>query len=165
METFESIQQRLQARNPKVTPPRVVSSPNLLTGICYCGKCGGAMTLRRARTATIVTILARSRRGSETGCKGRAIPMDKLDRMVVTHFEERVLDPERIEEVLASLLDHRQEGVERRGQHIAEPHQRATEADHRLNRLYDAIEAGSLNVAESACHECGTRLDPTLERK
>ncbi len=79
--------------------------------------------------------------------------MDKLDRMVVTHLEERLLDPERIEDVLASLLDRRQEGVERHSQHIGELRQRATEADHRLNRLYDAIEAGSLDPAESALSE------------
>ena len=72
----------------------------------------------------------RARQG-ETGCKARAIPMDKLDRIVVSHIEERVLDPERIEDVLASLLDRRQESVERRSQHIAELNQRAAEADMR----------------------------------
>lgn len=154
LETFEAIQQRLQARNPKVTPPRVVGSPNLLTGICYCGKCGGAMTLRTGKNGRYryYACSIKARQG-ETGCKGRAIPMDKLDRMVVTHLEERVLDPERIEVVLASLLDRRQEGVERRSQHIGELRQRAAEADHRLNRLYDAIEAGSLDPAESALSE------------
>ncbi|WP_288197452.1 hypothetical protein [uncultured Pleomorphomonas sp.] len=67
--------------------------------------------------------------------------MDKLNRIVVSHIEERLLDPERIEDVLASLLARRQESIERR-QHIAELNQRATEADNRLKRLYDAIEAG-----------------------
>ena len=80
----------------------------------------------------------RARQG-DTGCKGRAIPMDKLDRMVVTHIEERLLDPERIEDVLASLLDRRQEGVERRSQHIAELNHRAAEADNRLKRLDEAM--------------------------
>ncbi len=77
----------------------------------------------------------------------------KLDRMVVTHIEERLLDPERIEDILASLLDRRQEGVERRSQHIAELNHRAAEADNRLKRLYDAIEAGSLDPAESSLGE------------
>ena len=80
----------------------------------------------------------------------RAIPMDKLDRIVVSHIEERLLDPERIEDVLASLLDRRQESVERRGQHIAELNQRAAEADMRLKRLYDAIEADSAGSSEPA---------------
>ncbi|WKW52032.1 recombinase family protein [Rhodomicrobium lacus] len=159
IETFDAIQRRLQANNPKVTPPRVVSGPNLLTGICYCGNCGGAMTLRTGKNGRYryYACSIRARQG-ETGCKGRAIPMDKLDRMVVGHIEERLLDPERIEEVLASLLDRRQEGVERRSKHIAELNQRAAEADMRLKRLYDAIEAGSLDPAESALGERITGL-------
>ena len=153
-ETFEGVQKRLKANNPKVTPPRVVSGPNLLTGICYCGNCGGAMTLRTGKSGRYryYACSIRARQG-ETGCKGRAIPMDKLDRMVVSHIEERLLDPERIEEVLAALLDRRQESIERRSKHIAELNQRAAEADMRLKRLYDAIESGSLDPAESALGE------------
>ncbi len=153
-ETFDAVQSRLQANNPKVTPPRVVSGPNLLTGICYCGNCGGAMTLRTGKSGRYryYACSIRARQGA-TGCKGRAIPMDKLDRMVVNHIEERLLDPERIEDVLASLLDRRQEGVERRSQHIAELNQRAAEADMRLKRLHDAIESSSLDPSESALGE------------
>ncbi len=153
-ETFDAVQSRLKANNPKVTPPRVVSGPNLLTGICYCGNCGGAMTLRTGKSGRYryYACSIRARQGA-TGCKGRAIPMGKLDKMVVNHIEERLLDPERIEEVLASLLDRRQEGVERRSQHIAELNQRAAEADMRLKRLYDAIESGSLDPTEAALGE------------
>ncbi|WP_197673714.1 recombinase family protein [Stappia sp. ES.058] len=154
LETFEAVQNRLKVNNKKVTPPRVVSGPNLLTGVCHCGNCGGAMTLRTGKNDhyRYYTCSTRARQG-ETGCKGRAIPMDKLDRMLVKHIEERLLDPERIKVVLASLLGRRQEGVERRSQHIAELNQRAAEADNRLKRLYDAIEAGSLDAAESALGE------------
>ena len=30
-------------------PPRAVSGPTLLTGICFCASCGGAMTLRTGK--------------------------------------------------------------------------------------------------------------------
>uniref|UniRef100_UPI002FDA464C zinc ribbon domain-containing protein n=1 Tax=Pontibaca methylaminivorans TaxID=515897 RepID=UPI002FDA464C len=87
---------------------------------CHCGNCGGAMTLRTGKNGRhryyACSIRARQ---VETGCKGRAIPMDKLDRIVVSHIEERLLDPERTCDVLASLLDRRQESVKRRSQHIA----------------------------------------------
>jgi hypothetical protein len=48
--------------------------------------------------------------------------------------------------------------VERRSKHIAELNQRAAEADIRLKRLYDAIEAGSLDPAEPAFGERITSL-------
>ncbi len=47
--TFDAVQAHLRARNPRVTPARVVSGPTLLTGICFCGACGGAMTLRTGK--------------------------------------------------------------------------------------------------------------------
>jgi hypothetical protein len=47
--TFDAVQARLKARDPRMTPARVTSGPTLLTGICFCAKCGGAMTLRTGK--------------------------------------------------------------------------------------------------------------------
>src|SRR3982074_3747719 len=68
--------------------------------------------------------------------------MDKLDTLVAGHIEHRPLAPDRLEEVLASVLDRRQERGARRREHIAELNKRAAETDLRLKRLYDAIETG-----------------------
>ena len=59
-----------------------------------------------------------------------------------------LLAPERLEEVLASVLDRRQERTERRRQHITELNKRAVEADLRLKRLYDAIETGVADLSD-----------------
>ena len=64
-------------------------------------------------------------RQGETGCKGRAIPMEKLDDLVASHIEKRLLQPERLENVLASVLDRRQDRAERRRAHIGELNKRA----------------------------------------
>lgn len=48
-------------------------------------------------------------RQGKTGCKGRTIPMDKLDHLVADHLESRFLEPQRLETVLASVIDRRQE--------------------------------------------------------
>jgi DNA invertase Pin-like site-specific DNA recombinase len=45
-ETFDRVQALLKSRNPRVSPPRVVTSPILLTGLAVCASCGGSMTLR-----------------------------------------------------------------------------------------------------------------------
>ncbi|WP_322067285.1 recombinase family protein [Burkholderia ubonensis] len=47
--TFDAVQAHLRSRSPEVIPARVVSGPTLLTGICHCGKCGGAVTLRTGK--------------------------------------------------------------------------------------------------------------------
>lgn len=92
-------------------------------------------------------------RQGETGCKGRSIPMDKLDSLVAEHIADRLLQPTRLEEVLASVLDRRQERAERRRKHIAELNKRAAETDLRLKRLYDAIEAGIADLEDPVLKE------------
>ena len=148
-ETFDAVQARLKARQPMVTPARVTSGPTLLTGICFCAKCGGAMTLRTGKGSTgalyrYYTCSTKARQG-KTGCKGRTIPMDKLDDLVASHMEERLLQPKRLKTILANLLDGREDRAERRRQHLAELHKRITETDQRLGRLYDAIEGGMVD--------------------
>jgi hypothetical protein len=76
--------------------------------------------------------------------------MEKLDNLVASHIEERLLQPERLEEVLASVLDRRQDRADRRREQIAELNQRAAETDLRLKRLYDAIESGIADLADLA---------------
>ncbi|MCR4268437.1 recombinase family protein [Nitratireductor sp. ZSWI3] len=156
-ETFDAVQARLKSRNPMVTPARVSSGPTLLTGICFCAKCGGAMTLRTGRgsaggTYRYYTCSTKARQG-KTGCKGRTIPMDKLDNLVADHIGDRLLQPKRLETILASVIDRRQERIERRREHLAELHRRITETDQRLGRLYDAIESGMVDKDDAMAKE------------
>jgi hypothetical protein len=163
--TFDAVQAHLRARNPKVTPARVVSGPTLLTGICFCAGCGGAMTIRTGKGGRYryYTFSIAARQGA-TGCKGRSIPMEKLDDLVAAHLERRLLDPERLEEILATVLDRRQERAERRHAHIAELNKRAAEADARLRRLYDAIESGVADLDDPALKERVAELKATRDQ-
>jgi site-specific DNA recombinase len=57
------------------------------------------------------------------------VPMEKLDELVASHLEKRLLNPARLEEILSTVLDRRQERSERKQQHIAELNKRAAETD------------------------------------
>lgn len=142
----EAVRARLTSRNAKWTPPRVSTGPNLLTGICFCGSCGGAMTLRTGKGSAggqyrYYACSTKARMG-EAGCKGLAVPMHKLDDAIIDHLESRLLDPGRLAALMEQLLDRREEWADQRRSHIAEMRKRATEADAKLNRLYEAIENG-----------------------
>jgi site-specific DNA recombinase len=65
-------------------------------------------------------------------------------------LRNQLLQPERLETVLAAALDRREEHAERRREHIAELNKRATESELRLKRLYDAIEAGVADLDDPA---------------
>ncbi len=165
-ETFKGVQAMLKSRSPMVTPARIVGGPTLLTGICFCADCGGAMTLRtsgKGKQYRYYTCSTTARQG-QTGCHGRSIPMDKLDDLVAQHLEERLLDPERLTEILAALLDRRAEQADRRRAHAAELAKRAAEASARLKRLYDAIEQGVADISDPALRDRIDELKATRDQ-
>ncbi len=142
-ETFEAVQKLLKARNPKVMPARVISGPTMLTGLIHCAKCGGAMTIRtgKGRPYRYYACSMKARQGP-TACEGMAVPMEKLDDLVVNHLEKQLLQPERLETVLAAALERREDHAERRREHIAELNKRAA------NRNYAS--SGSMTPSRRA---------------
>jgi site-specific DNA recombinase len=156
---FEAVQMLLKARSAAMTAPRVVSGPTLLTGICFCAACGGAMTLKTGKSGRYryYTCCTKARQG-ETGCKGRTVPMEKLNSLVAEHIEQRLLQPKRLEQILSRVLDRREERARSRTTHIAELRKRASEAEAKLKRLYDAIENGIADVSDPMLKERVTEL-------
>jgi hypothetical protein len=74
--------------------------------------------------------------------------MEKLDTLVAGHIEHRLLQPSRLEKILSSVLGRREERAGRQATHIAELRKRASEADAKLKRLYDAIENGVTDLSD-----------------
>ena len=94
-DVFERVQRQLHARSPKVVAPRVTTGPILLTGLAVCASCGGGMMLRTGtsksgRVYRYYTCSNCATKG-KTVCKGRSIPMDKLDPLVTDHLMERLV--------------------------------------------------------------------------
>ncbi|WP_095089997.1 recombinase family protein [Mesorhizobium sophorae] len=141
--TFDAVQATLKAKNPKVMPPRVVTGPILLTGIATCADCNGGMTLRtgkygRYRYYTCATFAQKGK----SACKGRSIPMDKLDRMVTERLADKLLTPERIGDLLAGLMQRQTARDEDHGARLSALRAKTADAKGRLDRLYAAIESG-----------------------
>ena len=74
------------------------------------------------------------------------------------HQRGRLLEPKRLEHTLSRVLDRREERAKRRTAHIAELRKRASEADAKLKRLYDAIENGIADVSDPMLKERLTEL-------
>ena len=143
---FAQVQSLLKSRNPRVTPPRTVSGPILLSGLAVCATCDGGMTLRTGTSKTgkvhrYYTCSACFRSG-KTACKGRSIRMDKLDNLIIEHLVKRLLDPDRLGVMLSTLANRRAAKAatidERATLLASEVHDR----DDRLRRLYKLIEDG-----------------------
>ena len=144
-EAYEAVQRNMERRRPMTAHSQAYCGPTLLGGIIFCGKCGGAMTLRTGSgnggSYRYYTCGTRARTGDK-GCGGISVRMDRVDAAVINHLEHRLLDPKRLATMMDNIIDRRDEFVQRRSKHIADLRKRATEADAKLQRLYEAIENG-----------------------
>lgn len=160
-EEFHEVQRQLRARSPAMMPPRAVGGMTLLTGICFCAACGGAMILRTGTTAgrsyRYYTCSTKARQGP-IGCKGVSLRMEKLDDAAISFLASELLDPERLEPLMAPLLVHRDAWADRRRTHVAQLRERAADAATKLRRLYEAIENGMLVASDRMFRERVTEL-------
>ncbi|MVS99812.1 recombinase family protein [Devosia marina] len=151
--TFDRLQKMLKARNPKVTPPRTVTGPILLTGLATCASCGGGMTLRTGKSGRYrYYACATCAQKGKSACKGRAIPMDRLDNIVTERLAADLLTPSRVHSLLEALLERQAARNSDHAERVAALRAKLLEAEGRLSRLYQAIETG---IADPA--------DPTLK--
>jgi site-specific DNA recombinase len=150
---FARVQRLLHARNPKVVAPRITTGPILLTGLAVCATCSGAMVLRTGTSGTngrvyrYYTCSNCATKGKSV-CKGRSIPMDKLDRLVTESLMERLFKPERLAVMLSSLAARRSEKAESLNSRLLALQKEVTDAEDKLARLYRLVEEGLTDLDE-----------------
>ncbi|MGA0534079.1 recombinase family protein [Hansschlegelia sp. KR7-227] len=144
--TFDAVQAKLKSHNPRVTAPRSVTGPILLTGLAACASCSGAMTLRTgtSKTGAVHRYYSCSTcaRQGKSACKGRSIRMDKLDDLVVEHLSDRLFQPDRLTALLASVMARRNQKSAEVDTRVTALQTEATEAEEKLKRLYRMVEEG-----------------------
>ncbi len=150
-ETFARVRALLTQRNPKQTPPRVVNSPTLLSNLARCASCGGSMTLRTGKSGKYryYTCSTCARLG-KTACKGRSVPMNTLDTLVIDHFAAKILAPERLEPMLKELLSGQSGKASVRLEEVKALKRELREIEDKTNRLLDMVERGVANLDDDA---------------
>ena len=148
----ETFQRAAAARGPEAIrlPPRLVSSPILLTGLLKCGHCHAGMTLpigksgkyRYYKCTTCVN-------KGNAQCPSCNIPMEKLDELVLEHMASRVFASRRLQLMLteARRSIRIRTAVDR--QKIATLQVELRKADDRLSKIYEAVETGVLPLDET----------------
>lgn len=150
---FDAVQAQLKARNPKVTPPRTVTGPTLLTGLATCASCQAGMTLRTGKSGRYryYTCASAAQKG-KSACTGRSVPMDKLDDLITAKLVDDLLTPERVGNLLNALIARQSDRETESAQRLTALKAKLGDAEERLKRLYTAIENG---IADPS--------DPTLK--
>ena len=87
-------------------------------------------------------------RMGKTACKGRSIPMDRLDQLVTSHIADYLLVPDRVADLLVDIVNRRaMAGGEVRNR-IDQLSREASTAEDKLRRLYALVEDGVTDLDE-----------------
>lgn len=163
---FMEVARKRHERSPAVTPARVVSSPTLLTGLLRCANCGAGMTTATGKGGRYRYYKCNTRIGQSSGaCTTPAVPMEKMDRLVLDAFADKLLTPGRLKEMLREMKGHLKTAHSRQDETIVLLQRELNELETATNRLYDAVEKDLLpmdDMLRSRAQKLKSRRDAVL---
>ena len=150
-ETFDRVQLLIKDRTPVNMHPKRVASRYLFSGLAKCGHCGKALVGQDAKSGQFTYYVCGTRLKKGAGsCPAHYLNSRCFENMVIDKIKEHVLTTDNLtmlvkmvnEEMDSLAVDYRQrlECV------IGE----VTDVDRRLERLYDALETGKIQIADLA---------------
>jgi hypothetical protein len=150
MATFQRTQARRASRAPAVVPPRVLTSPTLLTGLLKCGCCGAGMTLATGKGGRYRYYKCNTRIGKGIDyCAGGNVPMQKLDDLVLGSLVDRVFTGARVKLMLESLARRARDKHRHEHRQIEALNRELAAVTGGMGRLYEGIEKGLIKLDDT----------------
>jgi len=156
---FASVHRILAQRNPFKTPPRVVNTPTLLTGLAKCGGCGRAMVKGTGKGGRYSYYVCSTRnRVGVTACKGQRVPMVGADDLVSGALLEMVLQPDHLAKLLGELRKSNKAGREDETGRKVELSRELKTVAAEIRNLMRLVETGVLGAEDRDLREPLQRL-------
>jgi len=151
-EQFDSAAAIRAARNPRRMPPHVAAGTNLLTGVARCGMpgCRSGLTIYSGKSGRYSYVTCNNRVNGPKTCTCPRMPRQKLDDIVLDVLERQLLVPERLEQLLAGLLEDSNEANARRRAELVDARKQETMARSAITRLLELIETGVMSARDPA---------------
>jgi hypothetical protein len=147
---FNEVQGLLKSRSPKQLPPRVVNGPTLLAGVARCGHCGSALIKNSGKSGAYTYYsCSRKQKVGPKACQGVRIRMDKLDGIVVNEVTKRVLEPQRLTEMLQDYVKASSDREQGDRGLIAKLRREQSEAEAGIRRLLELVEKGLMHAEDT----------------
>ncbi|WP_370623254.1 recombinase family protein [Polynucleobacter sp. UB-Tiil-W10] len=163
---FEATKARKQSRSFDVVPPRVVTTKTLLTGLAKCGLCGSSMTLMTGKGGKYryYKCATRINKGARL-CTNPAVPMEKLDQLVLSNLASQVFSESRVKSMLAELKRQIKDGQEADGAEIKVLQKELDLLQTKSSRLMEAVENNLIpmdEVLQKRSHQISARRQEVL---
>ena len=158
---FQDAKRKREARAPRVTHPRVVSSRYLLSGLIRCKRCETAFTGTVAKSGQYSYYVCNSsRRKGRGSCKAAHLPKNKVEDFVVERIRNSILTPENLEDLLRLTNEELLETSQEYSELLDILKSQISDVDYRLEKLYDALETGAVEGSQLA-----PRITSLIEKK
>ena len=157
--TFNTAQGLLQSRAPKRMPPRVANGPTFLAGLARCGHCGAALIQNTGKGGAYrYYCCSRKLKEGAMACRGMRMRMDKLDGTVIGEVAKRVLEPERLREMLESYVKTASDRQEMNRDRLSKLRAAHKETEAKIMRLLELVENGLMHAEDTELRERLTGL-------
>jgi site-specific DNA recombinase len=137
----------MKERMPKRIHPRRVSSPFLLSGIAFCGYCGKALVGRYAKSGEFAYYVCGTldKKGSKS-CSAKYLNTDKFESMVIRQIKEHIFTRDNLINLVRMVNEEMDSAMQLYQSEYELVSDMIAEINHRLERLYDAVETGKLGL-------------------
>lgn len=150
-EDFEKVQAILKSRSFQKVHPRRTGSRFLLSGLVKCGSCRRTYTGTTAKSGKFSYYVCGSKlqKGGES-CKASYLPSHTLEERVLGVIKDYILKEEHLRKLVDMVAEEMEVSSSSGKQRLDILDEEADEVERRLDRLYDALETGSLSMEDLA---------------
>jgi site-specific DNA recombinase len=148
-EVYNQVQETIGNRAPQIIHPRRVDSRYILSGIVKCGACGKALVGQDAKSGEFTYYVCGTLQKKGAGsCSSRYLNSRRFESVVIEKIKEHVLTAENLTRLVKIINEEMgimaKEYRERLNVNLVE----TSDLESRLERLYDALETGKVQLAD-----------------
>jgi site-specific DNA recombinase len=150
-ETFARVQEQLALRSPKLTPPRIVNSVVLLTGLVICGGCGLKMQRQPGKGGKYHYFRCASvkRTGSCPGGTRNGINVATLDAIVLEKVADQILTPTRVQGIVSAVAAKREAGSDEATTTLRQLREQRAKTTKKLSNLINMLAEGTVELSDT----------------
>jgi site-specific DNA recombinase len=150
-DSFERAHALLKERTPVNLHPKRVASRYLLSGLAKCGYCGKALVGQDAKSGQFSYYICGALQKKGAGsCPTRRLNSQRFENAVINRIKQHVLTADNLAKLVHIVNEEMDSLATEFSQQLDSVLYEITDVDHRLERLYDALETGKIELADLA---------------
>ncbi len=150
-DTFDRAQSLLKDRAPVNLHPKRVASRYLLSGLVRCGHCGKNLVGHDAKSGRFTYYVCGTllKKGTDS-CPTRYLNSQQFENLVIDKIKEHVLTTDNLTRLVHMVNEEMDSLAIEYRQRLDNVIDEIADVDRRLERLYDALETGRIQLADLA---------------